>query len=127
MSYFVRTNFEDGMEPMKNDITSGLSETVWTMSHESPPWNNDTTSQLLKNIQASFVDGANTSLPLKTTHAAVECGILSKKYPQTEWISVGATISDMHTTRESMLVKDFEEFVERMESLITRIGNETTQ
>jgi dipeptidase D len=103
------------MEPMKHDIVSGFSETEWTMSHESPPWNNDTTSQFLNNIQTSFVDRDGTPLPLKTTHAAVECGILSKKYPQTEWISVGATISDMHTTRESILVKDFEEFVERME------------
>jgi di/tripeptidase len=115
------------MEPMKNDLTSGFPEIEWTMSHESPPWNNDAPSQFLSDIQASFVDGTDTSLPLKTTHAAVECGILSKKYPQTEWVSVGGTISDMHTTRESIKTKDFEEFVERMEALITRISNEATQ
>jgi dipeptidase D len=114
----MRSNLEDGIETMKNDLMSELTETVWTISHESPPWNNNTQSQFLSDVQASFVDKTNIPLPLQTTHAAVECGLLAKKYPQTEWISVGATISDMHTTKESIKTKDLEEFVERMENMI---------
>ncbi len=107
------------MEPMKNDILTGLPEMTWTMSHESPPWNNNAHSLLLDQIQKAFLNEENESIPLLTTHAAVECGLLAKKYPQTEWISVGATISDMHTTRESIKIKDFEEFIERMELFIS--------
>lgn len=106
------------MDAMKNDLITGLPETVWTMSHESPPWNNDSQSEFTNNIQSSFVYEEGTPLPLRTIHATVEAGVLSKKYPQTEWVSVGVTISDMHTTRESVKTKDFEEFVERMEHII---------
>lgn len=120
LHYFLRTNIEDGIEPMKNDIINWLSDTTWTLSHESPPWCSHLTSSLLRDIQETFVDEEEIPLPLITTHATVEAGLLSKKYPQTEWVSVGATISDMHTTRESLRIKDFEEFVEKLERLITR-------
>jgi len=103
---------------MKNTLITELAETVWTMSHESPPWNNNSHSELLSHIQESFLDEENSFLPLISTHAAVECGILSQKYPQTEWISIGVTISDMHTTRESIKEEDFKIFIERMEKFI---------
>lgn len=114
MSYFLRTNLENGMEPMKNDIIMGLPNTNWTMNHESPPWSNTIQSDLLVRIQESFLDEENHPIPLLMTHAAVEAGLLSKKYPQTEWVSVGATIADMHTTRESIQENDFKEFTERV-------------
>lgn len=92
------------------------------MDHESPPWNTiHTASPLIKTVQEFFQDEEGIPIPCITTHAAVECGILAKKYPQTEWVSVGASISDMHTTRESIKIHDFREFTERMEALITHL------
>ncbi len=105
---------------MKNDIIAGLTETTWTLSHESPPWICASETPLLSKTQEVFCRD-NEPIPTLTTHAAVEAGLLSKKYPQTQWLSVGATIHDMHTTRESITTKDFEEFVERMEKFISII------
>lgn len=105
---------------MKNDIIAGLPETTWTLSHESPPWICASETPLLSKIQEIFCRD-NEPIPTLTTHAAVEAGLLSKKYPQTQWLSVGATIHDMHTTKESITTKDLEAFTERMEKFISII------
>lgn len=105
---------------MKNDIIAGLPETTWTLSHESPPWICASETPLLSKIQEIFCRD-NEPIPTLTTHAAVEAGLLSKKYPQTQWLSVGATIHDMHTTKESIATKDLEAFTERMEKFISII------
>ncbi len=105
---------------MKNDIIAGLPETTWTLSHESPPWICASETPLLSKIQEIFFRD-NEPIPALTTHAAVEAGLLSKKYPQTQWLSVGATIHDMHTTKESITTKDLEAFTERMEKFISII------
>lgn len=57
-------------------------------------------------------------VPAMVTHATVEVGTLAEKYPDTEWISIGASCHDMHTTREHIYLADLEEFCERMERII---------
>jgi dipeptidase D len=71
-------------------------------------------------MQEFFVDQEGVSLHTTVSHAAVECGILAKKYPQTNWVSVGATINNMHTTQESIQIQDFQKFVERMEQILLK-------
>ena len=53
-----------------------------------------------------------------TTHATVEVGTLAEKYSNTEWVSIGATCHDMHTTNEHIYLADLEEFCERLEGII---------
>jgi len=120
-SYFLRSNLIDGIEPMKTNLTTSLPETEWTMSQDTPVWLSDTASPFVTTIQEVFRDTDDEPLPTITIHATVEAGMLAQKYPQTQWVSVGATIHHMHTTDEYIETKDFEKFVERMEALITTI------
>lgn len=53
-----------------------------------------------------------------TTHATMESGVLAEKFPQTQWVSFGATCHDMHTTREHIYLCDLEEFCERLKNII---------
>jgi di/tripeptidase len=121
-SYFLRSNLIDGIEPMKSELVTALPETEWTMSQDTPVWLSDATSPFVVNIQEVFRDADDEPLPAVTTHAAVEVGMLAQKYPQTQWVSVGATVHNMHTTEEYIEIKDFEKFVERMETLIATLG-----
>jgi di/tripeptidase len=57
-------------------------------------------------------------VPTVVTHATVEVGILADKYPGTQWLSMGATCHNMHTTREHIYLADLEEFCERLERII---------
>lgn len=51
-------------------------------------------------------------------HATMEAGTLAEKSPTTEWVSIGATCHDMHTTREHIYKADLKEFCERLEVII---------
>lgn len=117
--YFVRTNIPWGIDPMKNKIQSAFDELNWSLSHESPVWLADADSPFVRKIQESMESVNGKKVPTMVTHATVEVGTLAEKYPDTEWISIGATCHDMHTTREHIYLSDLEEFCERMEKIIT--------
>lgn len=106
---------------MKTKLIHALPETEWTTSQETPVWLSDTASPFVARIQEVFRDADDEPLPAITIHATVEAGMLAQKYPQTQWVSVGATIHYMHTTEEYIETKDFEKFVERMEALIATV------
>lgn len=57
-------------------------------------------------------------LPAITMHATMEAGTLAQKYPQTSWVSIGATCHDMHTAQEHIYRKDLKEFTRRTASLL---------
>jgi di/tripeptidase len=48
----------------------------------------------------------------------MESGTLAEKYPCTEWVSIGATCHDMHTTNEHIYTADLQEFCGRLEKII---------
>ena len=52
-------------------------------------------------------------------HATMEAGTLAEKFPNTEWVSIGASCNDMHTTGEHIYLRDLEEFCGRLERIIT--------
>ncbi len=116
--YFIRTNIPWGIEPMKQKILSQFDEVSWELSHESPVYLADTDSPFVEKILTAIESVNGKKIPAVTTHATVEVGTLAKKYPDTEWISIGATCHDMHTTREHIHLADLEEFCERMERII---------
>lgn len=116
--YFLRTNLPGNIEIMQAEITARLSETTWTLSHQSPVWLVDDNSPLIKRLQEAFRNKDNEPLPAITIHAAVEAGVLAEKFPHTQWVSVGATVHHMHTTKEYIKTKDFERFIERMEKFL---------
>jgi dipeptidase D len=135
--YFLRTNIPGGIEPMKQKILSEFNSVnlvSWVnlvnfeLSSESPVWLADADSPFVEKILETINNPPFWTLPFEfwtrrlvsavTTHATVEVGTLAKKYPDTEWISIGATCHDMHTTREHIHLADLEEFCERMERII---------
>lgn len=121
--YFLRSNLPQGIEEMEKIFLED-NKTQWTMTQKSPPWVNTTQEISLSSLlESTFIDEDNNALPCVTTHAAVECGLLAQKYPQTEWISIGATVHNMHTVEEYIEIRDFEEFVERVKNLLSKIEN----
>ena len=124
--YFLRTNTPGGIAPMKRKITEKLSNFPQTkahpvsfeLDHETPVWYADSDNDFIQNI-ANIVSGKKgTKIPTVATHATVEVGILADKYPGTQWISMGATCHNMHTSREHIYLADLEEFCERLERVI---------
>lgn len=119
--YFLRTNIPWGITPMKQKILSTFNEWKrlnWELNHESPVWLSDADSPFVRKIWESIESVHGKKIPAMTTHATVEVGTLAEKYPNTEWVSIGATCHDMHTTNEHIYLADLEEFCERLERVI---------
>jgi dipeptidase D len=128
--YFVRTNIPWGIDPMKQKILNEFNSVNlvnwinlvnFELSHESPVWLANADSPFVRKIQESMESANDKKVPTMVTHATVEVGTLAEKYPDTEWISIGATCHDMHTTREHIYLADLEEFCQRMERIIQSI------
>ncbi len=141
--YFLRTNIPWGVAPLKDTIQSSFKElqklnqhhkVSWSLSHESPVWLVESESPFVKKILETINNPPFWSLSATAdelwtrrtvsavgTHATIEVSTLAEKYPKTEWVSVGATCHDMHTTREHIHLCDLEEFCERMKRIITRM------
>jgi len=125
-SYFLRTNILGGIQPMKSRIIQKLTAFPQTktrfisyeLDHESPVWYADPKNELVNKIAEALGGKKVKKIPTVTTHATVEVGTLAEKYPGTQWVSIGATCHNMHTTREHIYLSDLEEFCERLERVI---------
>lgn len=118
VTYFLRSNQEDGIDLMRERLSADCPTMRWTLSHGSPVWISDPESPVVRSVQSLWVDEDGVSLPAVTTHATMEAGILAQKFPETTWVSLGATIHGMHTIDEHIFIRDFEVFAHRMRSLI---------
>lgn len=118
LDYFLRSNKKNGIEIMREKIFSSLSVLQWQESCSTRAWVS-TLSDFTSKIQTHFWD-----IPPIITHATMEAGVLSDKYPDIEWVSVGPTVANMHTVDESFLVSDFDSFAQSMFSLVTSFVDE---
>jgi dipeptidase D len=124
--YFLRTNILGGIAPMKKKITDIFGAFPQTkahpisyeLDHETPVWYADSDNEFIQNIAQTMQGKKWPEIPTVVTHATVEVGILADKYPGTQWVSIGATCHNMHTTREHIVLSDLEEFCERLEKII---------
>lgn len=128
-AYFLRTNKPGGIAPMKRKITdtfarfpqSKLHRLEYELDHETPVWYADAENDFIHHITHAISNKKGSKIPTVATHATVEVGILADKYPGTQWVSIGATCHNMHTTREHIYLRDLEEFCERLERIIANV------
>lgn len=125
-AYFLRTNTPGGIAPMKRKITdtfakfpqSKLHAISYEFDHETPVWFAEQENDFIRQIADTIAGKKWPKIPTVVTHATVEVGILADTYPGTQWVSIGATCHNMHTTREHIYLRDLEEFCERLERII---------
>lgn len=119
--YFIRTNILGGIQPMKKKILSSYEKSKrleWGFDHELPVWYASPDSPFVQGILASIRSYNKSPITIQTMHATMEAGMLSVKYPDTQWVSMCATCHDMHTTREHIYKADLKEFCGRLERVI---------
>lgn len=67
-----------------------------------PGWEPVHESRLLAAAQAAHREATGREAYVKTIHAGLECGLIGKKYPGMEMISIGPTLRGVHTPEEKM-------------------------
>ena len=82
-------------------LAKRLGGTV-TIAGDYPEWPYNPDSRLYALI-ADLYEKQNGKKPaVETIHAGLECGILGKKMPGLDMVSIGPDILDIHTTKESL-------------------------
>ena len=93
------SNFLKHLENLKNKFNFMLSQ----ISH-LPGFKNNQNSSLLKLLQKTHYNLFNTHAKLQNIHAGVECAIFSQKIKNLDVLVIGATINNMHSTKEEVKI-----------------------
>jgi len=94
----------------KNKALMDLSnlEFSYTIDSDYPGWTPNFESDLLAKCKETYKELFNKDLKIKAIHAGLECGILKKKFPQMEMVSIGPTNSDAHSPNEKLRINSVE-------------------
>jgi len=89
-----------------------------------PAWKpeiNDFTCQVAEVLQEEFGHSE-----LKAIHAGLECGILSRKYPQIQMASIGPTIENPHSVRERVELESVERTFRALRKIVEEMRSYST-
>jgi dipeptidase D len=98
-----RINHEKGQKLEWSDLEITISDKV-------QGWKSNPKSDLAKKYVEVYSSLTDKPIRVEAIHAGLECGRLVAYYPQTEAISVGPELYDLHTTHERVRVSSVEEF-----------------
>ncbi|MFX1530078.1 MAG: beta-Ala-His dipeptidase [Promethearchaeota archaeon] len=87
-----------------------------------PGWQPNFESKLLKLTRDAFKEQFKTEIEVKAIHAGLECGILKKKYPEMEMISIGPRITGTHSPDERISGPSVEKIWNFLISLLGKIN-----
>ncbi|MFW9972013.1 MAG: beta-Ala-His dipeptidase [Candidatus Odinarchaeota archaeon] len=86
-----------------------------------PGWTPDFQSTLLKHYKEAAKEILSQEIKIKAIHAGLECGILKKKFPHMEMISIGTTSDGAHSPDEKLKVKSVDRVWKVLLNLLTKI------
>lgn len=73
-----------------------------------PGWAPIASSLLLERFKEEYKTIFGKEIAVKVIHAGLECGLILKKYPQLEMVSVGPTLRGVHSPEERLEIKTVE-------------------
>jgi len=92
------------------------------INSDYPGWQPNFNSKLLKLTKDAFKATFNKNIDVKAIHAGLECGILKKKYPEMEMISIGPKIEMAHSPDERASTKSVEKIWSFLLSLLEKLN-----
>jgi len=69
-----------------------------------PGWNPDPESPILSLMKATYQDLYGQEPEVMAVHAGLECGMIGAKYPGMDMISIGPTLTDVHSPAENLYI-----------------------
>ncbi len=87
-----------------------------------PGWTPNFQSKLLAYYKEAYQEIFNEDVKIKAIHAGLECGILKKKFPQMEMISIGPTNEGAHSPDEKLKVQSVEKVWKILLNLLKKLS-----
>jgi len=111
---FIETSQRSANELKKKQIADVvatiLSETGASIKKgkDYPGWEPNLQSNILKTCITSYKDLFDKEPIVKVIHAGLECGVIAKRYPNMDMISIGPTILNAHSPSEKVSISSVE-------------------
>lgn len=86
-----------------------------------PGWAPIPNSSLLELFEEGYKDLFAKDIAVKVIHAGLECGLILKKYPQLEMVSVGPTLRGVHSPDERLEIKTVQMVWDLLVNVIEKI------
>lgn len=123
ITFSIRSSIESARRELEKEIET-LAK-ILKADIESrdgyPAWEFEEDSKLLSISKKVYKDVFNKEPEILAIHAGLECGLLKKHLPNTEMISFGPNLHDVHSEKERMEVesvnKMFNFLVELLENI----------
>ena len=123
ISLSVRSSNEEQRQVVINKIEDVARRVGANISYSDgyPMWEPNYDSALAEIAKDSYKSLRNEELVVKSIHAGLETGLLSKKYPQMDMISIGPNIFGAHTPNERLSISSTEFTREFLIDILTRL------
>ena len=120
----IRSSDDDKKEEIKNNNNNFVQKYGYTVYENSsyPGWKYRPNSKIEKVYIESYKEVHNQENPIVCAiHAGVECGMIYKKMPQLEMISIGPDIVDVHTVNETLYLKSCKKFLTTLIEMVKKL------
>lgn len=123
----VSTSQRSSSEEGKSDIQRKVAEVfenigaTVTCNEGYPGWSPNVNSELLKIAKKAYCVVFEGEPDVKAIHAGLECGLLLAKKPDTDMISVGPTMCDVHSPDERLEIASVVRFWSYLKEILKSI------
>lgn len=121
----IRSSDDNKKEDVKNYNNKLVGEFGYMFSENSsyPGWKYKPNSNIEKQYIESYKEVHSGVEPIVCAiHAGVECGMIYKKMPQLEMISIGPDLVDVHTVNETLYLNSCKKYLDTLLRLIVKLG-----
>lgn len=94
---------------------------VYEIGDGYPEWKFRKNSILREKAVETYKKLFNENMEITVIHAGLECGAISKKYPDLDMISIGPNMADVHTPYERLEIKSTEKYYKYLLELLKNL------
>lgn len=93
--------------------------------NDYPVWEPNLDSDLIKRFKYAYENTFTDKKPhFESIHAGLECGFISKKFPDMDMISCGPTITGAHTPEEMLDIDSTKRTIELLLNILTQMADD---
>lgn len=124
----VTTSQRSSVESRKNDI-AGQVEAHFQLagaevSHSDgyPGWTPDMNSPIMRISSDAYEELFGVKPAIKAIHAGLECGLFLSKNPELDMVSIGPTMTGVHSPDEKLLIPTVEKFWKHLVLMLEKVA-----
>jgi dipeptidase D len=114
---FIETSQRSNIETEKQKLAQKIEQLFLSIGAKTergkdyPGWEPNFKSDILEISKSSYKRLFQKDPVIKVIHAGLECGVIGKKYPNLDMISIGPTIENPHSPSERLHIPSVEKCI----------------